>query len=261
MSGIRRVSSLGTQGVSTIVDGSVQSADIANNAVTQAKLASSLSGTTITTSALRSTAIPSPFAGQSCYETDTNRFYVWNGSSWVIPNQSTINPNGLELIHSADFSGQKNVIAPAGTFSSTYNEYKIYLNISNFVSTGVCWLQMGFNNSFEASAAYRYGGFQSYSDSNITGAVQSSGAIGFLMQDLNFDDAVHKNIGTTLDLFNPFDAIYTTASNITYVGINPQYYGRYLFQKLSTSASYNQCRISYSGTSITGSIRIYGYRK
>lgn len=37
MSGIRRVSSLGTQGESTIVDGSVQSADIANGAITSRK--------------------------------------------------------------------------------------------------------------------------------------------------------------------------------------------------------------------------------
>lgn len=38
MSGIRRVSDLGTQGVQTILDGSIQTADIANNAITQAKM-------------------------------------------------------------------------------------------------------------------------------------------------------------------------------------------------------------------------------
>lgn len=38
MAGIRRVSDLGTRGAVNIVDGSIQTADIANNAVTQAKL-------------------------------------------------------------------------------------------------------------------------------------------------------------------------------------------------------------------------------
>lgn len=42
MAGIRRVSDLGTQGVKTILDGSVQTADIANNAITQAKLDTSV---------------------------------------------------------------------------------------------------------------------------------------------------------------------------------------------------------------------------
>jgi len=40
MAGIRRVSDLGTQGVKTILDGSVQTADIANGAVTSDKVAS-----------------------------------------------------------------------------------------------------------------------------------------------------------------------------------------------------------------------------
>lgn len=38
MSGIRRVSDLGTQGAVNIYDGSIQTADIANNAITQAKM-------------------------------------------------------------------------------------------------------------------------------------------------------------------------------------------------------------------------------
>lgn len=42
MAGIRRASDLGTQGIKTILDGSVQTADITNNAITQAKLDTSI---------------------------------------------------------------------------------------------------------------------------------------------------------------------------------------------------------------------------
>jgi len=59
--------------------GTVGTTDLANNAVTQAKLASTLSGTTICTS---STRPGSPFDGQSIYETDTDKTLVWNGSAW-----------------------------------------------------------------------------------------------------------------------------------------------------------------------------------
>lgn len=65
-----------------IADSAVVTADIANNAVTQAKLASTLSGITVTTSALVGTAIPSPFTGQTAFYTDTNAMYVWTGSAW-----------------------------------------------------------------------------------------------------------------------------------------------------------------------------------
>lgn len=66
-----------------ILDGTIATGDIANNAITQAKLASSLSGITVTTSALRATAVPSPFTGQTIYQTDNNQMLVWNGSAWV----------------------------------------------------------------------------------------------------------------------------------------------------------------------------------
>lgn len=38
MAGVRRIADLGTQGIKTILDGSVQTADIANNAVTQRQI-------------------------------------------------------------------------------------------------------------------------------------------------------------------------------------------------------------------------------
>lgn len=64
----------------TVADGFITEAKLANNAVSQAKLASSLSGVTICTSTTRP---GSPFIGQTIYETDTVLFRTWNGASWV----------------------------------------------------------------------------------------------------------------------------------------------------------------------------------
>ena len=55
MSAIRRVSNLGTQGTSSIVDGSIQTADIANGAITSAKLDTNISiSGTLTASSVNS---------------------------------------------------------------------------------------------------------------------------------------------------------------------------------------------------------------
>jgi len=66
-----------------IADGTVVAGEIASNAITQAKLATSLSAVTITTSANRDAAVPSPFTGQLVFLTDTKKVQVWDGSLWL----------------------------------------------------------------------------------------------------------------------------------------------------------------------------------
>ena len=94
-----------------IADGTIVAAEIANNAITtdkiaagavtaaklgddisltpadgsitQAKLAASLSGITVTTTANRGTDVASPFTGQTIFLTDVKRMQVWDGSAWI----------------------------------------------------------------------------------------------------------------------------------------------------------------------------------
>ena len=40
----------------------------------------------------------SPYEGQVIFQKDTDQLLVWNGTAWVIPNQTTQNPEGLELV-------------------------------------------------------------------------------------------------------------------------------------------------------------------
>lgn len=74
-----------------IASGAVTAAKLGNDiqltppdgSITQAKLAASLSGITATTTANRSTAVPSPFTGQTIFLTDVKRMQVWDGSTWM----------------------------------------------------------------------------------------------------------------------------------------------------------------------------------
>jgi len=66
-----------------LVSPATPSFSVADGSVTQAKLATSLSGVTVTTTANRSTAVPSPFTGQLVFLTDVTRLQVWNGSAWT----------------------------------------------------------------------------------------------------------------------------------------------------------------------------------
>ena len=72
-----------TSGTNSVADGAITTAKLASNAVHQTKLASNLSGITITTTANRSTDIASPFTGQTIFLTDVKRMQVWDGSAWM----------------------------------------------------------------------------------------------------------------------------------------------------------------------------------
>ena len=72
-----------TSGTNSVADGAITAAKLASNAVHQTKLASNLSGITITTTANRDTDIPSPFTAQFCFLTDTSVLQRYTGSAWV----------------------------------------------------------------------------------------------------------------------------------------------------------------------------------
>jgi len=107
MTGIRRVSDLGTNGAASIVDGSIQTADIASNAITQAKLS-----TDIPLSGFRNVLIngamqihqrvtsPSFPSGGGTYYYGADRWktqdYIWSaGSNITVSNETTVVPTGF----------------------------------------------------------------------------------------------------------------------------------------------------------------------
>ena len=149
-----------------IADGTIVAAEIANNAittdkiaagavtaaklgndisltppdgsVTQAKLAASLSGITVTTTANRGTAVPSPFTGQTIFLTDVKRMQVWDGSTWMFttvgvpdaPTSLSATPLSTTSVSVAFTAGSQNgsiisnyKYALSTNGGSTYSEY------------------------------------------------------------------------------------------------------------------------------------------
>ena len=212
----------------------------------------------ICTSTTRPTA---PYEGQMIYETDTNRVLLYDNAAWVMV-ADTDQPPGLQHIHSGSFSGVTEYIPSSDVFSSDFDHYLVKLTIDSFSGTGQVYVQMR-NSGGNAASNYRYAGYQSYSDSVIVSAVTGSGATtnGFLAHSLDYDVTEHDGYGVTMDVMNPNRAIYTTASCLSMNAINAQFYARYLYQKHSANTAYTNLRVNaVSLTSITGNIKVYGYR-
>lgn len=77
----------------------------------------------------------SPFEGQCIFQKDTDQLLVWNGTAWVIPNQTTQNPGGLELVKTQTLPTGLSSINISDAFSSEFDNYKITISNAS-TSTG-----------------------------------------------------------------------------------------------------------------------------
>ena len=118
--------------------GSIGTTELASNAVSQAKLASGLSGITVTTTANRSAVIPSPFTGQFIFLTDTSQLQRWDGSAWAVA--ITTVPTGAPTSLAVSGSPTPNTVtltfSAGGDGGSTITNYQYALSTNGGSSYG-----------------------------------------------------------------------------------------------------------------------------
>lgn len=196
----------------------------------------------------------SPYEGQCIYQLDTNQMLVWNGSAWVIPNQNTTNPDGLELIKiDTVTSGTSKEITDV--FSSSYKNYLIKIN--NFNTTGAIGLNFRIG-PFSNSSNYYWGGTYTTYDTNAVAGESGNNTSSWATGAVGTGTAG----SSTIQLTSPFETTQTSysctsvdarvggAGNRTYSG----------FQNNSNSyTSFTLILGSYSFLSCN--VVVYGYRE
>ena len=197
----------------------------------------------------------SPYEGQVIFQKDTDQLLVWNGTAWVIPNQTTQNPEGLELIKTQTIGSAVSNVVITDAFSSTYENYRITVTVeSNSNTNNSLGLRLRNSSGTDSSSNYFYAWvYGNPSTGGVSAAGNSSGS--FFDYTVNFSGT--SGAASSFDLFRPF---YTTETTI--VGMSPR--GDLVgslggIHKLAASyPSFNL--ISGGGTFTGGTIRVYGYR-
>jgi hypothetical protein len=193
------------------------------------------------------------------FETDTDRMYVWNGSAWVIPNQTTQNPTGLELITSATFSGTTNNVPYI--FSSTYDNYRVVINNMTIGAAGYFSFRMLSGTTSLGTATYYSAARGFDSNANARDLNAAGASIGYVQ---TYFSAAQTNAGSVvMDIVNPFATKVTfftmQSSNYTYGG----YTSHNGSVAVDNTTSYDGLQFlqHVGGTTVGGTIRVYGYRQ
>jgi hypothetical protein len=212
--------------------------------------------------------------------------YVWSGSAWVsvaseveslagYATQSYAdNTPGMKMIvpTSVAVGSGSGSIATQGTvsfssassislnscFSSTYDSYKIMFNVTSASANNYPILRLRASGTDNSSSNYNFGIIErNTTNTTVTGYTGSSST------SFQLGYCLTAGASNTVDLFSPFATDYTsylmtgTTKNATVSSAN---YGEWKNGGTSVTTSYDGFSIIAGSGTLTGTIRIYGYK-
>ncbi len=179
------------------------------------------------------------------------------GSNGAVTFGGSVVGSGLDLITTQSFSAASNV-SVNNCFDSTYRNYRIILNVDSVSTTNAVSLRMRASGTDNSSSNYMYNGPDVANSSATTmGAIRSAGATtAFLI-------IAADSTGTgcsVIDMFNPQAAFQThiVANSIYTVSTDMRAFT--IFQRMTVTTSYDGFSIFPNTGTLTGSVRIYGYK-
>jgi hypothetical protein len=189
----------------------------------------------------------SPFEGQCIFQKDTDQLLVWNGTAWVIPNQTTTNPEGLELVKVQTIGTAVSTVDVADAFSSTYDNYMITVNGGQ--SSASCDLRMRLgatNSGYYWSILY-----SGWSNSSSTEGSTANSAWPY----------VGSGTTTTLNAIafvNSPNLAENTILNGSYIAVGNAIRTMGMLNNTTQYTAFTL--LPNTGTLTGGTIRVYGYR-
>ena len=145
-------------------------------------------------------------------------------------------------------------------FTSTFDNYKLIINMTNNSVNGSMGLRMRSSGTDNSSSNYTYAGLNSYSGSAITSSVNSGGTTtSFLVHTM--DTVNYANMPVTFEILQPFLSYRTTYYGFLPNPVSPQSYFDYIGGAMSVTTSYDGFSIfNGAGGTLSGNLRVYGYR-
>ena len=202
-------------------------------------------------SAARSSAIGTANfeEGMTSYLKDTDKLEVYNGTNWVGVAPTTT--QGLTLINTTSFSGVTSVSLPAGSFTSTYDNYRIVLRLT---TTGNATISARLRASGSDASTNNYNTKGVYGGSSGINAWNNAGTSAWLNYTCNTNTS---NI--SMDLFSPQKTETTLGLDQIFSASTGDQISQGLEFTLTTS--FDSLSFIASTGNISGTVRVYGYNQ
>jgi hypothetical protein len=154
--------------------------------------------------------------------------------------------SGLVLLNTTSFSGVAQASLPTNTFTSTYQNYRVMIYLSARTGTGTMRLRTSGTDNSTANYKYMLGMAASYTSGAFSSGVSATGT----SFDLLVENADWQGY---LDIQSPQIANKTVVTGLNASDGNCRVYGG-IFNTTQVFDS-----LSLLATSITGTMKVYGY--
>ena len=194
--------------------------------------------------------------GMLTYLTDVDKLQVYTGSSFqdVYPPAAT--SQGMTLINTTSFSAVSSVSLPTNTFTSTYTNYRIYLNLTSASASTYLEARLRAAGSDITTGNYASATIQAaYASTTLSN--DSSGVSQTLWSRFGWVDT-SAQIDYAIDLFSPQTSTFTAFANFN---------GRSGYGYQTSGGNFNATTAADSITfkpasgNITGVCYVYGVNK
>lgn len=202
-----------------------------------------------------------PFEGQLIYETDTNRVLIWEGAAWVMV-ADTDQPPGLQLVKTVTATSQSPVNV-TDAFTADYDSYKVVIimtGVNNNNYFGMNLLDSS-NNPITDTNYYGRTYGQDYAGTSTTFTTVGFNNVFTIGWLTNLSS--HGPTTVTFDIHSPFSSGTRTSFQglHTSVSTGVSYFGGACFGMRVIAEQNKGFQLNNgNATSMTGTVRVYGYR-
>ena len=195
--------------------------------------------------------------GMLTYLTDVDKLQVYTGAAFADVYPPTASSQGLTLISTTSFSGVTSVSLPAATFSATYLNYRLLLNLDITVNSSEISMRMRASGTDNTSSNYVWGryGVNSANTFNGTG---SGGALETAWKSVPVSGLYPAF--QSIDILSPFSTDFHAGFNAQGVYVDAvasNWMAGGAGGVLSVNTSYDS--FTFSGPTMTGRYSVYGY--
>ena len=197
--------------------------------------------------AARTAAITVPLEGMLSYLDDVNRYESYNGTAWV-------SPFGETLLSTVTFEGATSV-ALNSLFTSTYNNYRLVMNIDSFSNTCDLIYRLRSGTTDNTANQYSGSGVLTSTDSSVVGVPN----VNSLTNGYFGNTSSSRTMRGQINIFNPAVAVPTSLTSHV-VALIPSMASIVMGNYHSASTAFDGINLICSAGNMAGTIRLYGLR-